>query len=69
MLPECVVQVKSVRKGPAAGQCCGEAELIAVAIIQGVLAGLHIRHIGGLGSVQPEGLGYFPFARCCYCLS
>jgi hypothetical protein len=49
--PERVVQVKRVQQGPAAGQCCGEAELIAVALIQSILAGLHIRHIGGLRAV------------------
>lgn len=47
MLSEGIVQVQGIRYRALARQGCGEAQLIAFALIQGILARLHIPLICG----------------------
>ena len=54
VLAEGAVQVQRVRHRPSAGDGGREAQLVAVTLVQGVLAGLHIAHIGVPGAVQLE---------------
>ena len=54
MLPEGAVQVQRVRHRPRARDGCREAQLVAVTLIQGILARLHIPHICVPGAVQLE---------------
>ena len=65
VLPEGAVQVQRVRQGPRAGDGCREAQLIAVALVQGVLAGLHILHICVPGAVQLERPGLAASTSVC----